>query len=74
MARELSDELMRRIKEEQDALLEGARPPVNKKKFREEQRRQREADLASCYPDDGFYERFMERLRSMTRDLDKYRR
>ena len=46
MARRLTAEQKRRAAEELGRILEDSNLPVNKKRFRQEQQRQREADLA----------------------------
>ena len=73
MARKLTAEQKRRAIEELDEILKESRLPVNKKKFRQEQQRQREADLAYRVPEtederNARLKKYEERLASLSFD------
>ena len=73
MSRFIGSDKMRRIREEQERLLEGATPPRNRKHSRVESELQREEDLSYRVPDSNLYERFSARLESLTLDLNTER-
>jgi len=73
MPRYIDPNKMRRIREEQNRLLEGAALPRDKKEARAKTEAQREADLSYRIPNSGLYERFSTRLERLTLDLEAER-